>query len=295
MRGSLEMSSQPNAVGVIGGSGLYQLPGLEHLEEIRITTPFGDPSDCLMHGTFEGRSVYFLPRHGRGHKLLPTEINHRANIWGLRNHGVRWVIAASAVGSLQEQYPPRHIVLPDQFYDRSSRREHQTFFGKGIVAHVGFDQPTNPTLRRILQRVAVGLGLPVHDGGVYVQMDGPAFSTRAESQLYHRLGFDVIGMTNLPEAKLCREAEIAYANICMVTDYDSWRPATDPVRADTVIGHLQANAETAKKLLAAVLPHVPSTNHEPEHTSLETALVTDASLWPQKTVECLRPLLQRFL
>ncbi len=289
------MNNDAPAIGIIGGSGLYNLPSITNLGEIQVKTPFGAPSDAFIEGTIEGRRVYFLARHARGHRLLPTEINHRANIWALRSLNVRWIIAAGAVGSLQEQYPPRNIVLPDQFFDRMSGRQSHTFFGDGIVAHCAFDQPTSPMLRKIIQNVGAGLGLPIHNGGTYVNMDGPAFSTRAESQLNHRLGFDVIGMTNLPEAKLAREAEIAYANICMITDFDSWRHETEAVTASTVIEHLLANADTARKLIAGVIPHIPPQPDLPEHSALDTALVTDKSHWPPATVEKLRPILARFL
>jgi 5'-methylthioadenosine phosphorylase len=199
----------PPAIGIIGGSGLYQMEALTVVREIAAETPFGPPSDVIFAGRLAERDVYFLPRHARGHRLLPTEINHRANIYALRALGVRWLISVGAVGSLQEQYAPRHIVLPDQFFDRTSRREHHTFFGQGIVAHVGFADPTSARLRRLLYQAAIELGLTVHNGGTYVNMDGPAFSTRAESEANRQLGFDVIGMTNLPEAKLAREAEMA--------------------------------------------------------------------------------------
>ncbi|MBV9127610.1 MAG: S-methyl-5'-thioadenosine phosphorylase [Verrucomicrobia bacterium] len=284
----------PAAIGVIGGSGLYQMDALTDPRELRLDTPFGPPSDVIFGGRLAGRDVYFLPRHGRGHRLLPTEIPHRANLWALRSLGVRFLLQIGAVGSLRADLPPRHIVLPDQFFDRTSRRREHTFFGAGIVAHVGFAEPTSAALRRIVAAEAAALGLPIHNGGTYVNMDGPAFSTRAESETNRRLGFDVIGMTNLPEAKLAREAEIATASIAFVTDYDCWKIEEEPVSVATVLGHLLANAATAKALLARVIPRLPATADWPEHSALDTAIVTDKSLWPAETVARLRPILERF-
>lgn len=282
------------AIGVIGGSGLYQLDGLSDVREHWVETPFGKPSDAIMGGQLAGRQVYFLPRHGRGHRILPHELNHRANIFALRSLGVRWILCITAVGSLQEQYPPRHLVLPDQFYDRTSRRCDHTFFGNGIAAHVGFADPISAGLRTLLHASAQSLGLPVHNGGTYVNMDGPAFSTRAESEVYRKLGFDVIGMTNLGEAKLAREAEIALATAAMVTDYDCWKLDEEPVSADTVMGHVSANAATAKRLLADVIPRIPRLADWPEHRALDSALVTDRKLWPESTRQSLLTILERF-
>jgi 5'-methylthioadenosine phosphorylase len=282
------------AIGVIGGSGLYQLDGLSDVSEHWVDTPFGKPSDAIMGGHLAGRQVYFLPRHGRGHRILPHELNHRANIFALRSLGVRWILCITAVGSLQAQYPPRHLVLPSQFYDRTSRRCDHTFFGNGIAAHVGFADPISAGLRALLFASAKSLGLPVHDGGTYVNMDGPAFSTRAESEVYRKLGFDVIGMTNLGEAKLAREAEIALATAAMVTDYDCWKLDEEPVSADTVMGHVTANAATAKRLLAEVIPRIPLQPDWPEHRALDSALVTDRKLWPEATLQTLLPILERF-
>ncbi len=289
------MESDEPAIGVIGGSGLYQIDGLESPTEHSIATPFGQPSDVIFGGRMSDRQVYFLPRHGRGHRILPTELNHRANVFALRTLNVRWIICVTAVGSLQSQYEPRHIVLPSQFYDRSSQRASQTFFGDGIVAHVGFAEPTSHALRKIIYDAAASENIPVHEGGTYVNMDGPAFSTRAESETHRRLGFDVIGMTNLGEAKLAREAEIALATMAMITDYDCWRVEEAPVSAKTVIENLIANAQTARTLVAKVIPQIPLQADWPEHSALDTALVTNKSLWPAETVEKLRPILQRFL
>lgn len=286
------LESSP-AIGVIGGSGLYQMEALTDAREITAETPFGPPSDVIFAGRLADRDVYFLPRHGRGHRLLPTEIPHRANIYALRSLGVRWLLSIGAVGSLQERFPPRHIVLPDQFFDRTSQREAHTFFGGGIVAHVGFAEPTSPGLRRLIYDAAVGLNLTAHNGGTYVNMDGPAFSTRAESETNRRLGFDVIGMTNLPEAKLAREAEMAMASVAFVTDYDCWKIDEAPVSVETVIGHLLANAETAKRILAAVIPHIPRVADWPEHRALDTAMITARAIWPEETVKRLGVILER--
>ncbi len=289
------MKEGPGAIGIIGGSGLYQIDGLHDATEHKIDTPFGAPSDVVIGGTFAERNVYFLPRHGRGHRILPHELNHRANIYALRSLNVRWIICVTAVGSLQEKYAPRDIVLPSQFYDRTSSRAAHTFFGEGIAAHISFAEPISAALRNLLAESASRLGLKVHNGGTYVNMDGPAFSTRAESELNRRHGFDVIGMTNLPEAKLAREAEIALATMAMVTDYDCWKGEEEPVSAQTVVGHLLANAETAKRVLVDVIPRIPARADWPEHLALDSALVTDRKLWPKATVERLTPILGRFL
>ena len=283
------------AIGFIGGSGLYQIDGLEGCTEHRVQTPWGDPSDVIVGGRLAGRQVYFLPRHGRGHRILPNEINHRANIYALRSLGVRWLVSISAVGSLQPQYQPRHMVLPDQFFDRTSRQREHTFFGNGIVAHIAFADPVSNQLRGLVESVARSMGATVHSGGTYVNMEGPAFSTRAESETNRRLGFDIIGMTALGEAKLAREAEIAYAPVCMVTDYDCWKVEEEPVTMETVLSHLQHNAEVAKALIPRVVPCIPTVPDWPEHRALDNAIVTPASYWPRETVDRLGPILHRFL
>jgi 5'-methylthioadenosine phosphorylase len=289
------MKNDVPAIGVIGGSGLYQMEGLRDTTEHKIETPFGPPSDILLGGKLSGRQVYFLPRHGRGHRILPHELNHRANIYALRSLNVRWIIAVTAVGSLQEKYAPRDVVLPSQFYDRTSLRSIHTFFGEGIAAHISFAEPISTNLRTLLAESARALGIKVHDGGTYVNMDGPAFSTRAESELNRRHGFDVIGMTNLPEAKLAREAEIALATMAMITDYDCWKVEDEPVSTQAVFGHLTANAETARKVLVDIIPRLPGEPNWPEHSALDSAFATDRKLWPSATVERLRPILGRFL
>ena len=288
------MSAQGPAIGIIGGSGLYQMEGLEDPVELSIETPFGPPSDRIVGGKLAGRQVYFLPRHGRGHRILPHELNHRANIYALRSLGVRFIICVTAVGSLQPQYEPRHIVLPSQFFDRMSGRDRHTFFGGGIVAHVSFADPISANLRNLLDETSRELGYTIHNGGTYVAMDGPAFSTRAESEANRHLGFDVIGMTNLPEAKLAREAEIALATMAMITDYDCWKVEEEPVTAQTVFGHLQANAEVAKKVIANVIQKIPTAANWPEHDSLANALLTDKAYWPEETRKNLAVILERF-
>ncbi|MGI8436535.1 MAG: S-methyl-5'-thioadenosine phosphorylase [Chthoniobacterales bacterium] len=289
------MSDNATAIGIIGGSGLYQVAGVENPTEHRIDTPFGAPSDALIGGTWHGRPIYFLPRHGRGHRILPHELNHRANIYALRSLNVRWIICVTAVGSLQEKYAPRDVLLPSQFYDRTSQRAQHTFFGEGIAAHVSFADPISGEMRSLLCKAATEAGATVHDGGTYVNMDGPAFSTRAESDFNRRQGFDVIGMTNLPEAKLAREAEIALGTIAMITDYDCWKVEEEPVSAEAVIGHLVANAEAAKKILAHAIPQIPSEANWPAHSALDSALVTDKKLWPEATKKKLETILARFL
>lgn len=283
------------SIGIIGGSGLYQIDGVTESEEITLATPFGPPSDTIVGGRLGGRQVYFLPRHGRGHRILPHEVNHRANIYALRSLGVRWIVCVTAVGSLQEQYRPRHIVLPSQFFDRTSRRSEHTFFGGGIAAHVAFADPISAGLRQIIARVGAGLGYTIHNGGTYVNMDGPAFSTRAESEVHRRMGFDVIGMTNVAEARLAREAEIALATMAMVTDYDCWKVEDEPVTARLVFENLQNNAATAREILPRVIEQIPAEPDWPEHRSLDNALVTARDLWPPETVEKLRPIIERFI
>ena len=289
------VKDEPPAIGVIGGSGLYQMEELRDAAEHKIDTPFGSPSDTLVGGKLSGRQVYFLPRHGRGHRILPHEINYRANIYALRSLNVRWIISVAAVGSLQEKYAPRDVVLPSQFYDRTSQRAAHTFFGEGIAAHIGFAEPISANLRNLVAESARSLGITVHNGGIYVNMDGPAFSTRAESEFNHRNGFDVIAMTNLPEAKLAREAEIAFVTMAMITDYDCWKMEEEPVSAQTVLSHLLANAETARKVIVNVVPQIPTEPNWPEHFALDTALITDRKFWPEATVEKLTPILERFL
>lgn len=288
------MEKEQAHIGIIGGSGLYQIDGLTSPTEHDIDTPFGKPSDIIIGGELAGRRVFFLPRHAHGHRILPHELNHRANIYALRSLGVRFIISVTAVGSLQPQYEPCHIVLPAQFYDRTSRRADHTFFGNGIAAHISFADPISADLRNLLAETARDLGQPVHNGGTYVNMDGPAFSTRAESEAYRKFGFDVIGMTNLGEAKLAREAEIALATLAMITDYDCWKVDEEPVNVQTLLAHLTTNAETAKKVLTKVIPQIPLTANWPEHSALQNALITPRNLWPEQTRKNLQVILERF-
>ena len=282
-------------IGVIGGSGLYNLEGFTNQQWMKVTTPFGQPSDSLLTGELAGREVVFLPRHARGHRLFPSELNHRANIYALKKLGVSWVISVSAVGSLQLRYKPCDIVLPNQFVDRTKRSAEHTFFGRGIVAHVAFADPICEELRQLLLMACRKVGATVHDGGAYVNMEGPAFSTRAESLTHHRLGYDVIGMTNLGEAKCAREAEIAYATMAMVTDYDCWKEDEAHVTVDMVIENLQKNAEQAKQIVAQAIPLVPKKAGWRCHDALANAIMTDKKLWPTKTKTELRLILQKYL
>lgn len=282
-------------IGIIGGSGLYQMEGFHSQEWVEVETPFGSPSDAFLTGELEGREVVFLPRHGRGHRLLPSELNHRANIWGMKSLGVDFIISASAVGSLQAAYEPCHFVIIDQFLDRTKRGKDQTFFGNGIVAHIAFANPVCSELRMILLKAAREVGVTVHDGGTYVNMEGPAFSTRAESITNHQAGYDVIGMTNLGEAKCAREAEIAYATIAMVTDYDSWKADEEEVSVEMVIDNLRRNAANAQALVRTAIHMIPSQTNWPAHHALKNAIMTARSHWPDKTIEALRPILSKYL
>ncbi len=281
-------------IGIIGGSGLYQIDGLEKPRWVKVRTPFGDPSDAFLRGRLGGREVIFLPRHGRGHRLLPSELPHRANIWALRSLGVRWILSVSAVGSLQKQYRPRDFVFVDQFVDRTKQSLAHTFFGRGIVAHVAFAHPIEEELRRLMLAAAKRLKLRSHDGGTYVCMEGPAFSTRAESLAHRAAGFDVIGMTNLGEAKCAREAEIAYATAAMVTDYDCWNEEHDHVTVELVLANLQANAEAARRLVAEVIPTIPGATEWPSHSALKCAILTPRAHWPAKTLKELAPILRPY-
>lgn len=282
------------AIGVIGGSGLYEMEGLEGIEAIGIRTPFGDPSDKVITGQVDGRRVCFLPRHGLGHRLLPHEINHRANIWALRSLGVRWLISVTAVGSLREQLAPRDIVVPDQMIDRTGTAAKHTFFGNGIAAHVGFADPYCGDMRSLLLEAARPLAPRLHDGGTYLCMNGPAFSTRAEAMMHRMMGADIIGMTNGPEARLCREAEISAAALALVTDYDCWKDDEVAVEVDAVVENLHANSALAKEIVRGVIPLIPETPASASHRSLDRAVFTPREMWPAKTAEELAPILGRF-
>lgn len=288
-----EINNGEAAIGVIGGSGLYEMEGLEQIEMREIPTPFGVPSDRVISGRLDGRRVCFLPRHGVGHRFLPHEINHRANIWALRSLNVRWLVSVSAVGSLREVLAPRHIVVPDQLIDRTGTAAKHTFFGRGIAAHVGFADPYCPDLRALLVAAARALAPATHDGGTYLCMNGPAFSTRAEAAMHRLLGADVIGMTNAPEARLCREAEIAAATLALVTDYDCWKTDEVPVDVETVIANLHANSSMAKQIVRQLIPTIPESPASPSHRVLETAVFTAREIWPEATARDLEPILGR--
>ena len=301
-------------VGIIGGTGLYGIEGFTGQKWVKIKTPFGPPSDDLLTGRLARREVVFLPRHGRGHKILPNELNHRANIWAMKKLGVQWIISVSAVGSLQEKYKPCDIVLVDQFLDRTKQSANHTFFGRGIVAHVAFARPVCEELRQILlkagrdelhesqtskklngdSQISSLRTITIQDGGTYVNMEGPAFSTRAESLTNHAAGYDVIGMTNLGEAKCAREAEIAYATLAMSTDYDCWKE-DEHVTLEMIIANLNRNADTAKKIVARAIAKIPMEPNWPCHSALKTAILTDKKLWPKKTVAELKPILAKYI
>lgn len=289
-----KLTNEP-AVGIVGGSGLYEMEGFEEISEQAVATPFGDPSDNLVSGRIGGRRVCFLPRHGVGHRLMPHEINHRANVWALRSLGVRWVISVTAVGSLREELAPRDIVVPDQLIDRTGTAGKHTFFGNGIAAHIGFADPYCAELREILLAAARPLAPKVHDGGAYLCMNGPAFSTRAEANFHRMNGADVIGMTNGPEARLCREAEIAAATLALVTDYDCWKTDEAAVEVETVIGNLYANSAMAKRIIRAAVAAIPETPDGPCHRVLDTAIFTPRALWPEQAARDLAPLLGRLM
>ncbi|MEO5763209.1 MAG: S-methyl-5'-thioadenosine phosphorylase [Vicinamibacteria bacterium] len=289
------MSTQPTAeIGIIGGSGLYDIDGFASQGEVNIETPFGAPSDAFMVGTLGERRVAFLPRHGRGHRILPSELNFRANIWGMKSLGVKWILSVSAVGSLKEEYAPTHMVTPDQFIDRTFGRK-GTFFGEGLVAHVGFAHPICGHVRRILAESSRKNGATIHDRGTYVCMEGPQFSTLAESNLYRSWGADLIGMTNLQEAKLAREAEICYATLAMVTDYDCWRPGHDAVTVDQVVAVANQNAALAKSILKSAVEQFPIPRDCECESALKFAVMTAPHLVPEKIKKDLAPIIGRYL
>ncbi len=281
-------------IGIIGGSGLYNLPGIERVREVRIATPFGKPSDAYILGNLEGRKVAFLSRHGRGHILLPTEVNSRANIFGFKKLGVQRIISVSAVGSLKEEYRPTDMALPAQFFDRTRQRP-STFFGEGLVAHVSFDKPVCSTLVDTLAAACQEVGVPCHQGGTYVCMEGPAFSTKAESNVYRSWGMDLIGMTSLPEAKLAREAEICYATLAMVTDYDCWHPEHDSVTIDVVLGYLTKNVANSQNILLKALRALPRERNCPCASALAHAILTDRKSISPKAKKKLALLVGKYL
>ena len=269
-------------IGIIGGSGLYSMPGFEAREEAAIETPFGAPSDNYVVGTLAGRRVAFLARHGRGHRLSPSELNFRANIYGMKSLGVERIISLSAVGSLKAEHRPQDFVIPDQFFDRTRGRV-STFFGEGLVVHVSFADPVCPQVADVVAGACQAVGVTAKKGGTYLCMEGPAFSTKAESNVYRSWGMDVIGMTNLPEAKLAREAEICYATVAMVTDYDCWHPDHDSVTVDQIVANLVQNAENACKVVAEAVANMPAARACECGSALAQAIITDRKLVPAAT------------
>jgi len=281
-------------IGIIGGCGLYQMEGLTSIDEVEIETPFGKPSDAYRIGTLEGQRVAFLARHNRNHTISPSELNFRANIYGLKKLGVEWILSASAVGSLKEELRPLDIVLPEQFYDRTKTRI-STFFGDGIVVHVSFADPVCSRLGDVIEQGGRSVDIPIKRGGTYVCMEGPQFSTKAESQVYRSLGMALIGMTNLQEAKLAREAEICYSTIALVTDYDCWHPQHDAVTVSEVVQNLKKNSENAQKVIRAAVRRLPVERTCKCQQSLQHAILTDLKKVPQATRAKLELLLKKYV
>ena len=283
-------------IGIIGGSGLYQMPELIEIEEVRVETPFGPPSDAFIVGTLEGERVAFLPRHGRGHRHLPTELPFRANIYAMKLLGVERILSASAVGSLQEQYAPLDMVIPDQFFDRTRARAHEsTFFGEGIVGHVTFAHPVCHDLGDVLEESCRAAEVNVHRGGTYLCMEGPAFSTKAESNVYRSWGMDIIGMTNLQEAKLAREAEICYATLALVTDYDCWHEGHDAVSVETVVEYLNKNVRNAQNVMREAVGRLGAQTRSCAcGSALRSAIFTPPDLWPEATTKKLDAIIKKY-
>lgn len=281
-------------VGVIGGSGLYQIDGIKNVKEVAVKTPFGEPSDVFFTGTLENTPVVFLPRHGRGHRINPSEINYRANIYGMKTLGVEAIISVSACGSLRKKLKPMDFVVPDQFVDRTRGRV-STFFSDGIVAHVAFADPVSPEVADIVYNSAKKLKLKVHKGGTYVNMEGPQFSTKAESNLYRSWGMDIIGMTNITEAKLAREAEISYATLAAVTDYDCWHPSHDSVTVEMIIEYLNKNVANAKNILRLAIPQVGKLKKFSASEALKFAIITNRDMIPAKVKKDLAPIIGKYI
>ena len=283
-------------IGIIGGSGLYQMPELQNVRERAVETPFGSPSDAFIIGELDGVTVAFLPRHGRGHKLLPTELPFRANIYAMKLLGVEYILSVSAVGSLQERYAPTDFVIPDQFFDRTRARAHEsTFFGEGIVGHITFAEPVCSELGDILEESCKTAGVKTHRGGTYICMEGPAFSTKAESNVYRQWGMDVIGMTNLQEAKLAREAEIAYATVALVTDYDCWHEGHDDVTVEMIIEYLNKNVRNAQLVLKDAVKRVAAKETPNQyHDAIKNAIFTAPDLWPEATFKKLEGIVGKY-
>jgi len=283
------------AIGIIGGSGLYEMEALEQIHNHSFDTPYGTPSDSIIEGRLAGRRVCFLPRHGIGHRLLAHEVNHRANVWAMRSLNVRWLVSVTAVGSLRDHLAPRDIVIPDQLIDRTGKASTHTFFGNGIVAHIGFSDPYSENMRELLVNAARTHTPKTHNSATYISMNGPAFSTRAEANMHRAIGADIIGMTNGPEARLAREAEIAAATLALVTDFDCWKPDEPPVAVETIIENLSANSNMAKNILQSLIPTIPDSPSWREHACLNSAILTPREAWPSDRIRDLYPLLGRFL
>jgi 5'-methylthioadenosine phosphorylase len=281
-------------IGIIGGSGLYDMAGLTDREQVSVSTPFGEPSGPYVLATLRGKRVAFLARHGSGHRVMPSELNFRANIYGFKTLGVERILSASAVGSLREEHPPQHIVIPDQFFDRTKGRV-STFFGRGLVAHVAFSHPVCGHLSKVAYESAQAVGALVHLGGTYVCMEGPQFSTLAESKLYRSWGMDVIGMTNLQEAKLAREAEICYATLALVTDYDCWHPEHDSVTVEMIVTTLLQNAKTAEAIIAETVGRLPAGRTCACGSALATAIITNPDAIPEQTKRDLAPIIGKYV
>lgn len=281
-------------IGIIGGSGLYNIEGIKDVKSVFIDTPFGKPSDSFTTGTLEGRRVAFLPRHGKGHTILPSELNFRANIYAMKQLGVTHIVAVSAVGSMKEEIKPLDIVIPDQFFDRTRGRM-STFFGEGIVGHVSFADPVCNVLADTLFNATQSVGAHVHKGGTYLCMEGPLFSTRAESNVYRQWGVSVIGMTNLQEAKLAREAEICYSTLAMATDYDCWHVSEETVTLEMILGNLSKNAETAKRILKAAIPKIEQKRSCACTTAVQNAIVTHKDIIPENTKKKLDVIFGKYL
>ncbi len=283
-------------VGVIGGSGLYEIEGLEKVEEVTLDTPFGAPSDSFITGTLDGVKMVFLPRHGRGHRFLPSEVNYRANIYGMKKLGVTRIISVSAVGSMKEHIVPGHIVIPDQFFDRTQGKRASTFFGQGIAGHVQFADPICVDLAAILENAAGEVGAVVHAGGTYICIEGPNFSTRAESKIYRSWGVDVIGMTNIPEARLAREAEICYATVALATDYDCWHEGHDDVSVEAVLNIIRQNVATARAIIKTAVGQIRRQQAGCSCArALEFAIMTEHRLIPGDTRQALEPIIGKYV
>jgi len=281
-------------IGIIGGSGLYEIEGIENVEEIKLETPFGSPSDKYIVGKIGTKSVAFLARHARGHKILPSEINYRANILGFKLLGVKWLISVSAVGSMKEEIKPGDMVIPDQFIDWTKKRV-STFFGDGLVAHVSMADPVCPSLSKIIAEEARSLGFSTHEGGIYLCIEGPQFSSRAESNLFRSWGVSVIGMTNMPEAKLAKEAEICYATLAMSTDYDCWHTLQEDVNVEMVVETLKKNVEKARAIIKRVIERLPIPRECSCPHALKDAIITDKDSIPDEIYQKLKPLIAKYL